>query len=249
MPMEARLTLAGMVAYKPDLFDNLQLPQPPYPEGATEEQIVAAAAAIGLTPAQLRESWEIDKDDFVEFLILETYGMSLCYPDYTFMKKAIGTWSSAHIHEWQRLFDTVFYKYNPMWNKDYNTTESETINKDISDQEYSTGTMNTTGKETDYTNGYDGGTSTEQDPLMTASHTLNWTHSDKRINNNTGTNSGNRTLTTDDDSVRTRTVVEQGNIGVTQVQEMMKAEREVSLFSIEEFIADAFKKQFCLMLW
>ena len=84
---------------------------------------------------------------------------------------------------------------------------------------------------------------------MTNAHTLNWTHADKDISSSTGSNSGNRTLTTDDDATRTRTQLEQGNIGVTQVQDMIDAERRVAAFSIEEFIAEAFKKQFCLMIW
>lgn len=46
-----------------------------------------------------------------------------------------------------------------------------------------------------------------------------------------------------------RTRKEQGNIGVTTTQQMLREEREVSLFNIYDFIADDFKQKFCLMIY
>lgn len=40
-----------------------------------------------------------------------------------------------------------------------------------------------------------------------------------------------------------------GNIGVTTTQDMIAAQREIVQFTIEEFIADSFKKTFCLEVW
>lgn len=51
------------------------------------------------------------------------------------------------------------------------------------------------------------------------------------------------------EGTETRTRTEQGNIGVTTTQQMLKEEREVSQFSIYEFIADNFKQHFCLMVY
>lgn len=51
------------------------------------------------------------------------------------------------------------------------------------------------------------------------------------------------------EGTETRTRIEQGNIGVTTTQQMLKEEREVSQFSIYEFIADNFKQHFCLMIY
>lgn len=44
----------------------------------------------------------------------------------------------------------------------------------------------------------------------------------------------------------TRTRREQGNIGVTTTQQMIKEEREVSNFSIYAYITQAFKSMYCL---
>lgn len=42
---------------------------------------------------------------------------------------------------------------------------------------------------------------------------------------------------------------EQGNIGVTTTQEMIRQERDIADFNIYAFIADSFRKRFCLMVY
>lgn len=42
---------------------------------------------------------------------------------------------------------------------------------------------------------------------------------------------------------------EQGNIGVTTTQEMIRQERDVAEFNIYAYIADSFKKRFCLLIY
>ena len=231
MAMKATLTLAGMLNYKPDLFDEMQLPTPP-----------TNAGAIGLQNDQLRAAWTIDRDDLAEFIALHTAGMTLCYPDANFMKHIIGTWSKAHITEWQRLFDTLFYKYNAMWNKDGKIAENGLDTNNQSVQEYSAGTGSYNSKGTGYTHGYDGGTVHTDDGLA-------WSHAEKAVDQNSSTSSGNRTNTTTGTLNRAITRSETGNIGVTMTQELIAKEREIAMFSIDEYIADEFKHQFCLMLW
>lgn len=47
-----------------------------------------------------------------------------------------------------------------------------------------------------------------------------------------------------------RTVrTEQGNIGVTTTQQMIREEREVSEFNIYGYIADRFKDEFCILIY
>ena len=237
MSMSAILTLRGMVNYKPDLFENLQLPVAP-----------ADADELGVDSEHMRETWSINKSDFVDFLCFQTESMSLVIPDYTYLKKAIGTWSKAHIHEWQKMFDTLFYKYNPLWNKDYNTQETEAISKDRTNTQSSNASANSDNNNTGYTHGYDGGASTETDP-MNRTNTLSWTNSDKTIGSATTQTTNQYAGTEHEGEVRNHSIIEQGNIGVTTVQEMIEAERNIAKYSIEEYIADEFKKQFCIMLW
>lgn len=224
--MEARLTIAALNQYSPDLFDDLELPTPPI-----------NAAAIGLQADQLRAAWTIDKTDFINFLCLETMGMSVAYPDAAFMKLAIGTWSRSHIHEWQRIFDTLFYKYNALWNKDgvISETGTDTHAQNESNTSASTGTGSTTS--TGSTHGYN-----------TTSPDI-WTPSDKTESQ---ASSGTQIANTHTDNVtdtHSNRRVEQGNIGVTMSQEMIQKERDLAMFSIESYIANEFKKTFCLMIW
>ena len=231
MAMTAVITLAGMLNYKPDLFDEMVLPTPPID-----------AAAIGLQADQLRSAWTIDKDELAEFIALHTAGMSLVYADGDFMKHILGTWSKAHIHEWQRLFDTLFFRYNPLWNKDGKISETGTDNQFGIENESLNGYANGNNKNTGYTHGYDGGATHEDDGLT-------WSHAEKSVGTDHADSGSSRNKQHSDTLNKIHTTTEQGNIGVRSSQELIEQERNLALFSIDEFIADAFKKQFCLMLW
>lgn len=223
--MQARLTIAGLNEYRSDLFDNLELPVPP-----------VNAAAIGLQADQLRAAWTIDKTDFINFLCLETMGMSVAYPDADFMKLAIGTWSRSHIHEWQRMFDTLFYKYNPLWNKDGKVTESGTDTHAQTETDTGTGSGTGSSTTTGNTHGYNA-----TDPVWTPSDQTQSSSESETETSSTHTDNGTNTFS--------HTRLEQGNIGVTMSQELIEREREMAKFSIEEYIANEFKKTFCLMIW
>lgn len=83
--------------------------------------------------------------------------------------------------------------------------------------------------------------------------TMNTTGTDQNINSVKGFNSdawseavknnGNTSGTL------TRTRKEQGNIGVTTTQQMIKEEREVSNFNFYDYLADRFKEEFCIMIY
>lgn len=62
---------------------------------------------------------------------------------------------------------------------------------------------------------------------------------------NAGRSSG--TGTGKEDETITRT--EQGNIGVTTTQQMIKEEREIAEFNLYDYIAEDFKNRFCLMVY
>lgn len=224
MAMEARLTLAGMLSYNPDLFRDMLIPTPPDP---------AHPQDIGLDVGQLRAQWTIQKDDLINFLQMRTMSMSLAVPDAGYLQNAIHTWSVAYINSWQRMFDTLFYKYNPIWNKDGTYVG------------HASGTNTGNGSTTQYTHGYDnnipqpaptpgegeGEGEEEEEPE------LSWVHSDKAESNSVIT------------SVMNDDHTERGNIGVTTTQQMIKEEREIAMFSIYDTIADSFIKYFCIALY
>ena len=218
----------------PTLFDELVLPEPPINPGA-----------IGLEVGQLRAAWTIDKPDLIDFLCLKTMGMCLAYPDAEFMRKAIGTWSRSHIHEWQRLFDTLFYKYNPLWNKDGTISESGWDHAQDNGHGNSSGSAGSAGTATDFVHGYDGGVVDSGE----GGDGLTWSHSDKT--KTTGSNNYSNQYGTSDvtQSSFDHTTTERGNIGVTKTSELIQAEREVALYNFDEYIADEFMKMFCLQVW
>ncbi len=239
--MTATLTLAGMLNYRPDLLDNLQLPHAP---------TSADYYDMGLETSQVRQAWSIDADQFAAFLCFHTMGMSLAVPDADYLKQAIGIWSASHVHEWQRMFDTLFYRYNPIWNKDAKTTESDHDERETHNSGTNSGTQSGTNNVTGYTNGYDGGSSTEASPPLPATGgSIAWTHSDKTMGTTGATISSTGSQSGTDEYDHSRTVIEQGNIGVTQVQQMITAEREAAKYNIEEIIANAFKAAFCIQVY
>ena len=157
--MVATLTLAGLIQYRPDILDNLQLPHiPTYYE-------------MGVNVDQIKQTWAIDPEEFAAFLCFHTMGMSLAIPDADYIKQAVGVWSASHVHEWQQMFNTLFYRYNPIWNKDAKTTETDHDERETHNNGTGSGTQSGTNNVTGYTNGYDGGSSTEASPPLPATGT------------------------------------------------------------------------------
>lgn len=230
MSMSAMLTLAGMYSYRDDIFDNLQLPVAP------------TAAQMGVENDQIRETFNVNKADFIDFLLLQTMGMCVAIPDADFLKKAIGTWSKAHIYEWQLAYETMFYKYNPLWNKDGKITETEEGSHDIDTRDDMGGYNTTDTTDTNYTHGYNGGTTHTDDSLA-------WDHANKNKGHGRNDSGGWREGSDSGWQVNERNVHERGNIGVVTTQQMIREQRELVLYNVEEMIVDAFKKQFLLMTW
>lgn len=67
----------------------------------------------------LRDSlFSMDKTAFINWLLLKTAGMSTIYSDPVTFKQAITMWSAVRYRIWQQLWETQFFRYNPIWNKD-----------------------------------------------------------------------------------------------------------------------------------
>ncbi len=231
MSIAASLTLRGLTSYDPNLFDNLVLPVPP------------TADSLGVLPSQIRAAWTIDRDTFIEYLCFTTMSMSLMVPDAEFMKHQIGVWSATHLPEWQRMFDTMFYRYNPLWNKDATTDETEAITKGRTEHGTNANVSNANSTITDFVHGYD------QPAQQAQADNLEWTHSNKRTGSSSGRNDGTNDFNMSGNESGHKITTEKGNIGVTMVQDMITKERELALYNVEEYIAQDFKRNFCIMVW
>lgn len=230
MAMLMDLTIAGLTRYKDDLWDELVLPTPP------------VASDIGVEADQLRTAWTINKNDLIGMICRECYGMELTFPDGDYMKWAIGNWSKTHLPVWQRYFETLFYKYNPMWNKDFDITQRVTDAEQKTETVSGNSTDTVTGQTIDSTHPYNSVTTV-------SAETIDWVNADKRENSGQSQTYSQGQSTTGKQGNENLTRSEKGNIGVTMVQDMIIKERELAMANIYQVIADAFKMAFCIMIY
>lgn len=214
--------------------------------------------------------YTINKDDLINNICIECAELEVLYPSPEYMKLAIGVWSAANIEKWNRLYKTQVLTYNPLWNVDaniidtiegsenrdigrigtgsnnrtLNLADNETVN--LADNE----TVNIT--DTEAVKGFNSNTWAESHK-NDKTGTDNTTHTGTDNITHTGTDntslSSNETVNDDMTREETRTQRRTGNIGVTSSQSLILAEREVAEFSIINYITQAFKERFCLLIY
>lgn len=173
----------------------------------------------------------LDRDTVVASIIMETEGLEALYVDVPFMMSAIKYWSITMRHKWDKLVASMNFEYNPIWNKDgvriHTETEDKSSERDETVADSTASTSNNFGAGFNTTSGL---TNRERDTVQ---------------------NSGQ--VKTDDDlkesTKRESKDVEQGNIGVTSTQQLIKEEREVADINIYSIIAKDFKHKFCIQVY
>lgn len=96
----------------------------------------------------------IDPTTVVENLLVECAEFEILYADFNALKRIIKIWSAKEKPVWQKMYNTVCYKYNPIWNKDGKTTWTERQTGSGTKTETETGTKIGSGNDTitdDYT--------------------------------------------------------------------------------------------------
>ena len=174
---------------------------------------------------------ELDRDTVVANILMETEGLEALYIDVPFLMQAIKFWSKGMLHKWQKLYETTQFDYNPIWNKDgvriHTEIEDVHSERDNNVADSSNSTSNNFGSGFNTGSGL---TNRERDVVQ---------------------NGGN--VKTDDDTTshleREHKDIEQGNIGVTSTQQLIKEEREVDNFNIYAVIVQDFKKKFCIQVY
>ena len=114
---DAVMTLAGLYNYDQTIFDDLILPVKPTPAmmGIQQDQFI---------DDDMLPYVQINKETLIGKLMLDTAAFSIMYMSGATMKMAIRLWSKSKLPSWQALYNTLFFKYNPLWNKDAYHTES-----------------------------------------------------------------------------------------------------------------------------
>ena len=168
----------------------------------------------------------LDKDLLIGNILMELGELSLVYSDPGTLKKMIRIWSAIHKREWLDLWKTLLYSYNPIWNKDGSYTDTKSGNTGLNSS-----TSTAYGRTLEHgVTGYDTN-AYSPDTRDTAGGT------DTVTTGATGTSS------------ETLTHTEQGNIGVTTTQQMIKEQREIVQFNLYQYITESFKTQFCVMIY
>lgn len=236
----------------------------------------------------------IDPQTVVENLLVECAEFEILYSDFNALKRIIKIWSAKEKLVWQKMYNTICYKYNPIWNKDGKSvwTERQTGSGTKKESEKGTKTTNANGTTNDKftststttnkTTGTGTNTRTGQDETTgkvsaydstdfqnrektnsTASENNSTKSSEDFTGNGKVTNTGTKTIANTGDETNnvsretsdnntgetTHEQSEMGNIGVTSTQSLIKAEREIAMFNIIDFIINDFKERFCLLIY
>ena len=224
----ARLSVMGLYDYDPTIFDLMVLPD------------------------------GIEKSVLINEIFLESFDLECVYPNPDFLKILIGNWSKANIYNWEELYKTLMYDYNPIYNRFYESTETET--RDLAN------TVNQTdGHKLDRV-GKDGRVTQDKNVneninSVNAYNDGNWVKREKDDYN--GTRVGQDTLNynlndsyngdLDRKGTDTGTITRHnkggGNIGVTTTQSMIREQREIVKFNLYKYITNEFIKVFCIQIY
>lgn len=141
MPLGAMVSPLSLYMIDDTIFDGLQLPT--MPANPTDY------------PDLYVQGFQLDRNVLIDNILMETGEMSVIYPEPDFFKYAVTQWSKKELHVWQALYNTLFYKYNPLWNKDgtIKETAKDLTSKDTVNTRSRNGTteqtVNDTIRETD----------------------------------------------------------------------------------------------------
>ena len=228
-PNRATLDIIGLYNYNNHLFDDMLVPD------------------------------SISRDDVVHEILETCAELEVLYPDYDFMKSAIGHWSAVEMATWTRVEALTLAEYNPIENydrKEYavdtgihkrdsthnnfrnatgnGTDESLANNTSTSDTldkvaGYNSETMATNGKQTNIAAS---GAQGKNDSKSQTAEAESGNTKDNDVDNNI------------------RQLRAHGNIGVTTVAEMMAGELDVyPRINLINYIVESFKTRFCLLVY
>ena len=224
-PNKANLSIIGLYNHDDSIFDNLSLPN------------------------------GVDAETVKESILMECAELELLYPDFDFMKNAIGVWCAKEMPFWEKVREMETAEYNPIENYDRYDTEVENTDRahDRNANNVVSGTTKTTGKDISVDNGYNR-------DMVAGYNSENLTvNGETRSNNTSNANTESDTkgqtaqLNTEkgkENENRVKSLHSHGNIGVTTVAQMMsemiKVLPEVNTVAV---IVNSFKQRFCLMVY
>lgn len=204
----AKITLIGMYNFDNSLFDGLVLP-----EG-------------------------INKEEFVAALLMRDGEFEVLYPDFTFLKGAIGIWSAKWRHTFEKWLIGQNADWNPIENYDRYEEWTDEFKKDSS----------STGKATGKDNFKSKGTNEAQ---KSAYDSASYQPDAKTLadNENDSTSESDTSATGKESGDSKHNAHIHGNIGVTTSAAMLGEFYEISKWNLYDHMADLFKTELLIPIY
>lgn len=170
---------------------------------------------------------DVDGETLTWKILEDCAELEVLYSDPDYMQASIAKWSAAMLPAWKKMQEALTAEYNPIWNKD-----GTIIDQMIYGEDKVTGV---TGAR-DQTNTHS----------VSGFNVTTFQNADQdHATSVQATDTNTRQTHTD-----TRTITEQGNIGVTESSAMVRHEVELRQdYNIYSIITADFKKHYCLMVY
>lgn len=180
----------------------------------------------------------VDKNILIPTLVSECSDFNLLYPDFNFMQMMIGVWSQNEQRIWAAMQESVEVEYNPIENYDRYEDITRTVEGEgtTTDSAESTRTASGSGED------IGGRTSFNSVEFRDTDHATS-------VQSETSTSGTSGESTSTNSGTETTTAHLHGNIGVTTAAQMLEGFRDISNFSVYDFIVDSFKRRFCIQLY
>ena len=180
----------------------------------------------------------VDRDILIPEICTECSDFALLYPDYDFMRMLIGVWSKKEARIWAAMQESTELEYNPIENYD----RQESIQRSITSS--STGSSTGSSSVTEQNSGTSTGS-------QTAFNSDNFKDTNKSTSQGSGSTTTQGSDSAQQSGTGTETVTSRvhGNIGVVTSQQMIASFREISNFSVYDFIVQSFKDRFCVQVY
>ncbi len=239
-------------AYNEDntIFDGIHLPDKIVTEGFED---------------LFQEMPAMEKAVFINNLLCELGELSLKHTNVAFLKFEIEMWSEKNYYNWCQLYETTFYKYNPLWNYimhrrentlddllsnktgNANINKTETVTDNLQEDIVRDGTS-----EDDTVNkvaGFDSTTPTIHD---TSDNDRQWEDSSRKTNTGTKTKGSTEADSNSEQGSENRTIdltyKAMGSLGTSNLASAIAAQRRI-IINMYDYIIDAFKQRFCLLVY
>lgn len=192
---------------------------------------------------QLQLPTGVDSDEVVENILMQCAELELLYPDWDFMYKAIKWWSKKELPTWERVYNLTTLEYNPIEN--YDRIENELEMEDLKDERQRSSEAQSKSNGLSHNNTLNQVAGFNADTLATQSGS-----SGDNVNQGSGEATSNDVDQGKSNRKTNRASRIHGNIGVTTVAQMMEGELGIyPKINIVEYIVQAFKERFCLLVY